>query len=79
MLCYKVEFKSIEVDGVAFLNAHFFQLVDDTAAAEHLLEVLQRGIVVQNDGSQDWFEEYCINIINALFDFNYKCSLFSSF
>ncbi len=43
------------------------------------LEVLQRGIVVQIDGSQDWFEEFCINIINAVFDFNFKCSLFSSF
>ena len=40
---------------------------------------MQRGIVVQIDGSQDWFEEFCINIINAVFDFNFKCSLFSSF
>ena len=79
VLRYKVEFKSIEVDGIAFLNAHFFQLVDDAAAAEDFLEVLQRGIVVQIDGSQDWFEEFCINIINAVFDFNFKCSLFGGF
>jgi len=53
LLVYKIKFKVIHADRVAFLDARLTQRIDNAGVNEHTLEVLERLVIIEIDGGDE--------------------------